>query len=283
MKEGVMSPYKSFTSAAKTYFNSVPFLKFLLSAYIYVFAAGGFLFLLGEFVMFAGLFTSIGRLVMFAGLILTLIQEDDMVLAITSASISVLSLVALIVNTIRLRFWGFGFDFELLLYFLGFGAIALLTFLKSEKFKQMREASAARAQAAAGMPCPRCGALIPQTAGFCPSCGLPRPAQPPVPPQQPAAPVPPVPPQQPAAPVPPVPPQQPAAPVPPVPPQQPAAPVPPVPPQQPAAPMPPVQPQPETEAPQPEASEPSESPKCAACGADILPGAAFCGKCGAKQ
>ncbi len=302
MKEGVMSPYKSFLSAAKTYFNSVPFLKFLLSAYIYVFAAGGLFFVIGVFLpvtafVLRDFLTCIGGIIAFGGLILTLFAEDDLTLVITSGSIGFLSFVAWIWKMISAgSFWGYSvggvFFFEPLIYFLIFGGIATLTFIKSEKFKQMREESAARAQATAGVPCPRCGAVIPNTAGFCPACGLPRPVQPQQPPVQPQQPPvqpmqPPVQPMQPPVqpmqpPVQPMqPPVQPAQP--PVPPVQP--PVPPVQPMQPPVQpvQPPVQPPVPPVQPEPEPSVQSEQPKCVGCGADIVPGAVFCGKCGTKQ
>ena len=259
-----MSPYKKFIEATKAYFNEVPVLKFLLTAYAFVFGIGGALFLIGSFLsiwaFFArDFFTCVGGITMLAGLILTLIQEDDIVLVITSGIISVGSLLAWIFKlAFGITIWSFSgavFLFEPLLYFLGFGAIAVFAALGSDKFKQMRAQNAARAQAAAGVPCANCGTPIPAGAAFCPACGAPRPAAP-QPPVQPA-------PAQPAAPAP----AQPeSAPAPASEPIQPA----PAP-----EPAPPVQPA--------ETSEPPAQPKCKACSADIPPGAAFCGKCGAKQ
>ena len=143
-KEGViMTPYKSFINAAKAYFNSVPFLKFLLTASIFVFGIGGFFYLLGAFVLVAAPFIStIGIVLMYAGLLLTLIKEDIMTLVMTSGVIAVGSLAAFITSIVSFGGYG-GFAawigrgwFEPFFYFLAFGAITALVFIKSEKFKQ---------------------------------------------------------------------------------------------------------------------------------------------------
>lgn len=255
-----MSPYKNFLNAAKDYFNSVPFLRFLLTAYIFVFATGGLFYLLGAFIItISPYFATIGIVLMFAGIILTIIQEDMMTLLITSGVIAIGSLIAFIKYLFSLGSFGFYVAFigrgwfEPVFYFLAFGTIALLVLIKSEKFKQMRAASAAaRAQyKPQGIACPQCGAFVPVMAGFCPQCGAKNPVQ-----------------AQYAAPA------QPQY-APPVQPQY-TAPVPPS--------VPPVQPQPEpTEAPPAPSSEQAAVPKCKSCGADLAPGAAFCGQCGAKQ
>ncbi len=257
-----MTPYKNFTNAAKDYFNSVPFLKFLLTFNMLVFGAGGFFYLVGAFVMVAASFVStIGIILMYAGLLLTLIKEDIMTLIITSGIIALGSLIAFIITLISFGGYGYGYVawvgrgwFEPFFYFLAFGAIVALVMIKSEKFKQIRAASAAKAQATAGVACPNCGAFIPSSSAFCPNCGAPNTiGQQPVPPAAPQA----APPVQPQA----APPQAPQA--------APQAP--------PAAP--PVQPA----ASAPEQSAAPAGAKCVSCGADLPPGAVFCGKCGAKQ
>ncbi|MDD5016722.1 MAG: hypothetical protein PHO15_01320 [Eubacteriales bacterium] len=310
-----MSPYKNFLNAAKAYLNSVPFLKFLLSSYIYVFGLGGLLYLLGAFFGYgvSNFMSPIGIILMYAGLVLTIVQEDVITLLITSGVISIGSLIAWIVALAGTAYgfsvygynYGFsiggGFSFGPFLYFLIFGAIAVLVLVKSEKLKQMRAEAQARAQVqaqaqaqaqaqmrtqAAGTACPRCGAFIPVTAGFCPSCGAPKPVQQYAPPTQPQY-TPPVQPQpappvqpQPAPPVQP----QPAPPVQPrpAPPVQPQ----PAPPVQPR-PAPPVQPQPAPPI-QPvtvssEENTQAASTKCIVCGEELPLDAKFCGKCGSKQ
>ncbi len=307
-----MSPYKSFISAAKTYLESIPFLKFLLSSYIYVFSLGGLLFLLGSFIV--GIyepFTCIGGIIVFAGLLLTLVREDMLTLVIASGSLSFVSLVAWIVGLVAYA-WGpymfFGsFRWQPFFYFLIFGAVAVVVFVKSERFKQMRVEAAAKSaqmraeEAARNMvACPRCGAGIPKQAGFCPNCGAPNPAMQYAPPAQPpyAPPAeqqpysPPAPPYAPPAPpyAPPAPPYAPPAPMPYAPPPfvpaEPAAPAPPssaaaVPqeptptvlvPAEPAAPVPPP-----ITAPAPAVKQ------CIGCGAELPTEAVFCGKCGTKQ
>lgn len=265
-----MSPYKNFLSATKAFFESNGFLNFLLTIYIGVFAFGGVLFILGEF-LFLDFLTCPGIVLMLAGLILTLIKEDMMALLITSASISILSLIVWILAVAGALVGAFGmhvsvFVFTPLFYFAAFGAIALVVFLKADKFKQMREETASRNQMT-GVACPRCGGFVPLSAGFCPTCGAPKPVmqEPPVQPQY----APPAPPQY----APPVQPQY----APPVPPQY--AP--------PAAPQyaPPAAPQPEPAVASEPVSAPEEAsaPKCVSCGADISQGAAFCPHCGAKQ
>jgi len=258
-----MSPYKNFLSATKAFLESNGFLKFLLNIYIVVFAVGGGLFVLGSFFFgFFGYFlTCLGIILMLAGLLLTLVKEDMMVLVIISGVIAVGSLGAMIYKLVALGsfgFYGVGLGglfsdwFTPLFYFAAFGAIALVVFLKADKFKQMREEAASRNQMA-GVACPRCGGFIPLSAGFCPTCGAPKPVMqaPPVQPQY----APTAPPQY----APPVQPQY----APPV--QQQYAP--------------PAAPQPE---PEPTPQEPA-APKCVNCGADISQGAAFCAHCGAKQ
>ncbi len=250
-----MSPYKAFLNNVRQYFNTNGFLRFLLSAYIFIFALGGLLYLLGAFIL--GVyepFSIIGVILMYTGLLLTIIREDVMTMVITSAVISLGSLIAWIIALVGTRVYGFQaggmFLFGPLFYFLALGTLAVLVFIKAEKFKQMRAASAAARQTA-GITCPRCGAFVPMNAAFCPACGIQNPATQQYGPVQQAVPMPQYAPPQPQY-------------APPVPPQ--------------AAP-----PAPEA-APMPEAAPATEAaPKCASCGADVAPGAAFCAKCGAKQ
>lgn len=263
-----MSPYKNWLNATRAFLDSNGFLRFLLSAYIVVFSVGGGLLVLGTY--FFGFFSYFlictGTIIMFAGLLLMFIKEDMMVLLIISGILSVASLGAWIYKLVALGgldLYGFGVGglfvdwFTPMFYFLAFGAIALLVLLLSDKFKQMRAASAARSRMA-GVACPRCGSFVPMTAAFCPACGAPNPVQAPPQPQY-------APPGQPQY-GPPVQPQY-------APPAQQYAP----PAQQYAPPAPPVQPQ----------EQPAETgpvaPKCVNCGADIQPGAVFCAHCGAKQ
>ncbi len=168
-----MSPYKKFIAAANEYFESVPVLKFLLSMYIPVFAVGGLFFVLGSFVLsISSFFICIGTVLMLAGLLLTIIQDDMMTLVIASISIAFLSLVAWILWVAGAFTFGVPvFTFDPLFYFLAFGAIAVIVFIKSEKFSAMRAA----ASKPAGIPCPRCGGIIPFNASFCPQCAAPNP------------------------------------------------------------------------------------------------------------
>lgn len=280
-----MSPYKTFLNNTRQYFNTNGFLRFLLSMYIVVFAVGGALFVLGTFLI-PGIFfnefcISIGTVLMLAGLLLTAIKEDMMTLVIASAAISFLCLISWILALVGVTGWagvfnsamgqlgdmfggdysniggGGGFSFTSFFYFLAFGTLTTLVFLKAEKFQQMRAASAARAQMA-GIACPRCGGFIPMNAAFCPSCGAQNPAM-----QQYAAPM-----QSQYAP-----PAQPQY-APPAPPQYTA----------PAQPQyaPPVQQQDTPPAPP---AEPEATPtvQCVYCSAYIPAGASFCSKCGTKQ
>ena len=255
-----MSPYKSFIAATKNYFQSVAFLKFLLAASIFIFAAGGIFYLLGMFILSVyEAFVCFGSILIWAGLLLSIIKEDVMTIAISSGVIAVGSLVGWIIKLVGTSYLGFAiggfFTFTPLLFFLIFGAIAIVVFIKAEKFRSMRAAAAAaRPQ---GLPCQRCGNLVPFGSGFCPACGAPAPQYaPPQPPPQYAPP-------QYAAP-------QYAPPQPPPPYAPPVAPVPPVAPAPPAAPAEPVQEAPATKA-------------CVTCGAQLPIDAVFCGKCGTKQ
>jgi ribosomal protein L40E len=176
-----MSPYKAFLNNVRQYFNTSGFFRFLLSGYIFIFALGGLLYLLGSFitVLFEP-FGVISGILMYAGLILAVVREDMMTVVITSGVISLGSLVAWIISLVG-KNYGFGmiaggiFLVTPFLYFLMFGTIAVVVFIKAEKFRQMRAASAA-ARAQAGISCPRCGAFVPMNAAFCPACGVPNPA-----------------------------------------------------------------------------------------------------------
>lgn len=296
-----MSPYKSFISAAKTYMKSVTFLRFLLSAHIYVFSLGGLIFLLGSFMPGVyDLFTCVGGIIVFAGLLLTLIKEDMLTMVLASGSLAFVSLVAWIIGLVvnpwagvindlynlagMGSFYGFGsFRWQPFIYFLIFGAIAAIVFLKSERFKQMRTEAVARhekmraeAAARAAVACPRCGTGMPRTAGFCPHCGAPNPAMPYTPPAGQYAPPPYAPPGQP-----PYPPgaygQPPYAP--------PAAPyAPPYAPYAPAASeasVPPAAPEEQAEPVPPPVAPAAKN--CVNCGAELPAEAVFCGKCGTKQ
>jgi len=247
-----MSPYKSFIAATKEYFQSVAFLKFLLTASIFVFAAGGLFYLLGLFIWGVNdVLVSLGSILIWAGLLLSIIKEDVMTIAITSGVIALGSLVGWIVKLAGAgyAYLGFaiggGFYFTPFLFFLIFGAIAVIVFLKAEKFKSMRAASAKPS----GMPCQRCGNMVPFGSGFCPACGAPAPQY--APPQQPQY----------------APQQQQSAP-----PQQPQY----------------AQQQPTPQAEPAEPAAPAEPPKeaskkCVSCGAELPADAVFCGKCGTKQ
>ncbi len=243
-----MSLYKSFIAATKEYFQSVVFLKFLLSASIFVFAAGGLFYLLGLFFWSVyDVFVTLGSILIWAGLLLSIIKEDVMTIAITSAAISLGSFVGWIISFIGRSYFGYVvggvFAFTPFLFFLIFGGIATIVFIKAEKFKSMRAASAAARPS--GMPCQRCGNIVPFGSGFCPACGAPAPQY--APPQY-------APPQY----APPQPPAPPAAPAEQAAPAEPAAPV----------------------------EPPKEAPsvkKCVSCGAELPSDAVFCGMCGAKQ
>lgn len=255
-----MTPYKNFLSATKAFFDSNAFLKFLLSAYIFIFAAGGLCFLLGLFIIQVyEAFVCLGSILIWAGLLLSIIKEDALTIVISSGTIALGGLVAWIIGLAgRSYFYSGMFLFTPFFYFLAFGVIALVVFLKAEKFKQMRAASATQPS---GYVCPRCGGFVAMTAAFCPHCGAKRPEpQPYAPPSQPYAP----PAQSYAAPA------QPPYPSSPVPPAAPVQTAPPAAPAEPAASAAPV-------------AEPAAGSKCAACGADLPEGAVFCGKCGAKQ
>jgi ribosomal protein L40E len=220
---------------------------------------------------------------MLAGLLLTIIKEDMIVLISVSGAISIGSLVAWIINLAgrsysvsaygySLNYGTYGyFTFTPLFYFLLFGGIAVLVLIKSEKFKAMRSASAARA---VGVNCPKCGGFIPMASAFCAQCGTPNPG--PAQYAPPAAPhyAPPAAPQYapPAAPqyAPPAAPQY-------APPAAPAEPVP-------AAPAmsEPVLSEPVVS--EPAAMEPAPAANlCKNCGVELPAGAMFCGKCGTKQ
>ncbi len=313
-----MSPYKSFISAAKTYLESIPLLKFLLNSYIYVFSLGGLLFLLGSFIpIIYAPFTFIGGIIVYAGLLLTLVKEDMLTLVIASGSLSFVSLVAWIVGLIAYS-WGpymfFGsFRWQPFFFFLIFGAVAVIVFVKSESFKQMRAQAAVRNMT----NCARCGTSMPKTAGFCPNCGTPNPATqyaPPVPPYAPpAGPQSYAPPAGPYAPTtyqpytpPAAPPYAPPAASPYAPPMPPpfvpaeqAVTAPPAAPAEPEEIVPPAAPaEPEEIVPPAAAVEPEEPAQtpyipaepalpavkqCINCGAQLPAGAVFCGKCGTKQ
>jgi ribosomal protein L40E len=131
---------------------------------------------------------------MWAGLLLSLIAKDPVTIVIASGSVAFCSLVAWSVLLAR----RFPFFFGPLFYFLVFGAVCIITFVKAEKFVKMRAEAAARA----AVHCTRCGYAMPRGAVFCPMCGTPNaamqyapPVQPPYaaqpqypPPAQPAAP-----------------------------------------------------------------------------------------------
>jgi ribosomal protein L40E len=153
-----------------------------LSGYIFIFALGGLIYLLGAFIaVLSDVFGVLGAILMYTGLILTVLREDMMTMVITSGVISLGSLVSWIISLAGGgNYMGFGipghFVFSTLFYFLAFGAIAIVVFVRAEKFRQMRAASAqARAQMA-GISCPRCGAFVPMNAAFCPACGVQNPA-----------------------------------------------------------------------------------------------------------
>ena len=246
-----MSPYKNFIAATKSYFNSNAFLKFLLSAQIFVFAAGGLFFLLGLYITAVyEAFICLGSILIWVGLLLSIIKEDVLTIAISSGVIALGSLVGWIIGLAG-RSYGYGivmggfFQFTPFLYFLIFGAIAIVVFIKAEKFRSMRAASAAKS---AGFACPNCGGMVPYNSAFCPACGT-KALQPQYAPQ----------PQY-------TPPAQPA-------PQQAPAP----------QPAPPPAPQPAPPAPQASAPQAPEGTVCAACGENLPAGATFCGKCGSKQ
>ncbi len=201
-----MSPYKSFIAATKNYLQSNAFLKFLLAASIFIFAAGGLFYLLGIFIIGVyDAFVCLGSILIWAGLLLSIIKEDVLTIAITSGAISLGSLVAWIIKLVGGgTYFGFAiggsFAFTPFFFFLIFGAIATVVFIRAEKFRQMRAASAAaRPQ---GFPCQRCGNTVPFGSGFCPACGAPAPqyAPPQPPPYQYAPPQAPPPPYAPPAP-----------------------------------------------------------------------------------
>ncbi len=210
-----MSPYKSFIAASKNYFNSKPILRFALSAHAVIFSVGVLSYLLGAFLIniqslsawsVYDALTSVGIILACIGLIFSIFAEDAMVIAIVSGIMSLGALIAWIILIAS----GMPFMFAPLLYFLVFGAVTLIDVICADKFKEMRAASAAaRPQ---GVPCQRCGNIVPFGSGFCPACGAPAPQyappQPPLyappqmqyaPPQAPPQYAPPAPPPAPSA------------------------------------------------------------------------------------
>ena len=172
-----MSTYKNFLNAARLHCSSSALLRFLLSGRAVIFALGGLFYLLGAFLInldsSAGYaiydaFTAIGIILAVIGVIFCIIADDAMALVVISSIISAGALAAWIVLLARDRV-GY-FFFAPLFYFLLFGTIILVTVFKSEKFKEMRAAAAARSQMAV-IPCPKCGAFMPMMSSFCPSCG----------------------------------------------------------------------------------------------------------------
>ena len=145
-----MTPYKNMIESAKAYLSSTPFLQFLLTAGVYIFALGALFYIIDLFVYTYMILSGLGRVLMFAGLLLTLIKKEDLALVIISGVVALACLIGWIIALVGTSYMGIrlggSFAFEPLLYFLGFGAIALFTGLKSEKFKQMRAEAAARAQ-----------------------------------------------------------------------------------------------------------------------------------------
>lgn len=177
-----MSPYKKLVESAREFFDSVTFLKTLLSAHIFVFAAGALFYLLGLFIgPLYDAFVGIGSIAMWAGLLLCAIKQDVMTIVITSGIVALGSLVGWIVSLVGRSYFGYvfsSFAFTPFLYFLIFGAIAVLVLVKSERFREMRAAARAK-----GVICPKCGSVIPPGGAFCAACGTQAP-----PPQPPAAP-----------------------------------------------------------------------------------------------
>lgn len=173
-----MSPYKNFLASTKAFFNSNALLKFLLSAQIFVFAAGGLFYLLGLFIIsIYEAFVCLGTVLIWAGLLLSIIKEDVLTIVISSGAVALGSLVAWIIGLAG-KSYGFGivmggaFMFTPFFYFLVFAAISIVVLIRSEKFRAMRAASAAKVP---GYNCPNCGSFVPYTAAFCPSCGAKKP------------------------------------------------------------------------------------------------------------
>jgi len=273
-----MSPYQKFLASVKEFFGSYPALKVIYSLYLVIFASGGFLFLVGQFIgILFDPFTCVGTILMLIGLLLTLFNEDMLALVITSGVIALGSSVAWILSLAGTLYYGVLVFRLTSLFYLGlFGFIAIFTAIKSKKFHESLSAMSKPS----GIPCPNCGATIVPGAAFCPKCGTPAPAPAPYAPPAPAQYAPPVAPQYapPAAPQY-APPQAPPQYTPQAAPQY----APPAPPQ--PAPQPAPVPQSAPEAPAAPA-EPSAAPamtNCVNCGAELPVGAVFCGKCGAKQ
>jgi hypothetical protein len=179
-REGTaMSTYKNFLNAARLHCNSSGLLRFLLSGRAVIFALGGLFYLLGAFLInldnvttgyaIYDAFTAVGVILAVIGVIFCIVADDAMAQVVISSVISAGALAAFIVLGATGKF-EFIFYFGPLFYFLVFGAIVLITVLKSEKFKEMRAAAAARAQVAV-IPCPKCGAFMPMMSSFCPTCG----------------------------------------------------------------------------------------------------------------
>ncbi len=243
-----MTPYKNFISSAQTFFSTNAFLKFLLTAQIFIFAFGSLFFLLGLFILQVyEAFICIGSILIWAGLLLSIIKNDMLTIVIASGTIALGSLVGWIISLAGSAYYGYSvggvFMFTPFFYFLAFGAVTIVVAIKSEKFRGMRAASAVKTM---GVACQNCGAVVPANAAFCPNCGAKKPEPQYAPPQQAYAPPPPS--------------AQPAYAPPPVQPAEPAQP-----------------------APEPEQPEKPEGKKCLNCGMELPLDAAFCGKCGSKQ
>lgn len=279
-----MDAIKNSLKSVRASFDSIPFLKFMVKAGVYVFAAGGLLWLVAGFIPGAfflkTLFATLGRVAIVAGLLFAVLNEEELILMIASAAISVGALVVGIVEIAAGIFRGYLPSFESWFFFLLFGGLAALVFIFGDKMKEYREkakqnaqvraaqqaaaqqaAAAQRAQQVQLIECPNCKGPVPINVQFCSNCGAPNPAMQ----YQQAPPVPQAPPPAPPA----APPEAP-----------PAAPV--------ADTSAPLEAAPAA-APTPVAPAPPEAPaapvvkRCPACGTELNANAAFCGQCGAKQ
>jgi len=293
-----MNAIKDSLKSLRASFETVPFLKFMVNAGVYIFAAGGLLWLLAGFIpavtygfgygalFFKSLLATLGRVLIVAGLFCAVLKREELISMIVCAAISVGALVIAILEAAALRYFP---GFEAWFFFLLFGGLAVLIFLMGDKMKEFRTqakqnadaraqqraaAQAAAAQVAAQqaaaqqqvqlIECPNCKGPVPINVPTCPNCGAPNPAmqyQQQAPPQAPPAPAQAAPPQAPPM----------------APPVQ-ASQAPPAP-QAPEAPEVPETPDiPDVPAPEAQATK-----KCVACGAELSANAAFCGQCGAKQ
>ena len=175
-----MAPYRK---VLREHFESIPAWRSMLNMDFLFYGFGLLCMGVGAFLMFTSpvaysILSGLGKPLFFFGLFLAFVKQDDWGLLISTGVTCLYMLVVFFIEVFSPYYGAFGITY--IIEAVCWGALFGIALKYSTVLARAKAQSAARAavyaqQAAAmGIPCTKCGAIIPEGAAFCQRCGAPK-------------------------------------------------------------------------------------------------------------